>query len=162
MDKNTPDVKAGFLPDRVSVGTAVIPQIFAVLRHYFHYNFCATSSAPASPVSPSSSMEGSKLRACFHLPPPCTLNTYIYICKGKWCRGLCTSSSLYNTLPLHSKVCRMVCIQMKSISAAEHVSRDGGRRDHWCCLLGAALGDGFLWIWKLWEVTCWWQGPKEH
>lgn len=161
MDKNTPDVKAGFLPDRVSVGTAVIPQIFAILRHYFTIISALLLVLLHLLYWTSSSMEGSKLRACFHLPPPCTLNTYIYICKGKWCKGLCTSSSLYNTLPLHSKV-RMVCTQMKSISAAEHVSRDGGRRDHWCCLLGAALGDEFLWIWKLWEVSCWWQGPKEH
>lgn len=105
-------------------------------------------------------MEGNKLHACFHLPAPCTLNAYIYICERKWCKGLCTSSPLYNTLPLHSKDCRMICVQMKIISAAEHVRRDGGGKDHWCCLLGAALGDVSLWIWKLWEVSCWWQVPR--
>lgn len=102
MDKNTPDVRAGFLPDRVSVDTAVIPQIFAVLRHDFAINSVLLLVLLHLLYWPCSSMEGSKLGGCFHLPAPCTLNIYKYICEEKCCKGLCTSSSL--TTRLHSRV----------------------------------------------------------
>lgn len=161
MDKNTPDVRAGFLPDRVSVDTAVIPQIFAVLRHDFAINSVLLLVLLHLLYWPCSSMEGSKLGGCFHLPAPCTLNIYKYICEEKCCKGLCTSSSL--TTHLHSRVSvEWFVYKWRSSLLQSMLGRTVGGRDHRCCLLGAALGGVSLWIWKLWEVSCWWRGPKEH
>jgi len=70
------------------VGTAVIPQIFAVLRH----DFPNTCSAPHV-VTPKS-YTGTMPDAYFHLPVPCTkyLYIYIYVCV---CVCMCVFLCIY-------------------------------------------------------------------